>query len=525
MTIKGLLFAAVLLVPSLAAAKPHRVAVLDFDGPRGLADTGKSAVIGVLADGYDVVSSKHWLDAKASASRKSHGPSSWAKASKASGVDAVVEGWVQDEGRSKVLTIVVTDASNGTELDQLTIKLGTKGITTDVSTQVRKGLEDRFEWIEPVSGSNPDPLPDYSPKDKRKIGAKRPDDDVAVGDDDDRDARRKPARRVERDDRDPRDSRDDDRPRTRRHDDDDRRPSRPYNDADDVTVKEPKKVATIEVKETKAEKDQSILASVFKPVTEEEDIVTGGKASHTPRATTKATVSGGGYLSSRTLYIAAENQEGVTQYAGVPNKGLEVGGTFYPFPSKKIDGIQSGIGFSFGVGHSLGSVVTFDDGQTVGDYVINQSAWNAGIHYRAPLGNSFAIDGEVSYGSSSYVIEDAPMAFEVPDTKYTYLSAGGHLDLKITERSTVGFGAKYMYMLGTGDLNSTDWYGPGGSSGWHLDGNFVIPLPANMFLEGNLAYTRIKTAFDGVGQITEAEGVSEAVDSSISGTVKIGIGF
>jgi len=494
-----------------AEAKPRRVAVLDFDGPRSLADQGKATVLAVLSEGYDVVASKSWVDAKAAATRKTHGPQAWSKAARASGVDAVVEGWVQDEGRSKVLTIVITDASNGEESDQLTIKLG-KGFGGDVADKVRKGIEDRFEWIEPVGGGNPDPLPSYR-KEKTKIGARQRTEETATEEAD----REPPRRRRDREER-----TDERRPRERG--DRDRLGDRREREDDDVTDK-PVRVAKVEPKETKADKEQNILASVFKPVTEEEDIVTGGKASHVPRATPKFSVAGGFFVGSRTLYIGAENPEGVTQYAGVPVKGIGVEAAFYPFPSKKIDGIQSGVGFSFGIGHSLASTVTYDDLEQVGDYVINQTAWNADVHYRAPLGNSFAIDGSVGYGQQNYVIEDAPMTFEVPNTAYSYLSVGGHIDLSITERSTVGFGAKYLYMLGTGDLSSVDWYGPGGSAGWHLDGNFSVPLPSSLFIKGELSYSRIKTSFDGVGQITEAEGVTEAVDSTVAANVKIGISF
>jgi hypothetical protein len=514
--VAGLLFAA-----SGADAKPRRVAILDFDGPRTLADSGRAAVVGVLADAYDVVASKNWLEAKASASRKSHGPASWSKASKATGVDAVIEGWVQEEGRRKVLTIVVTDASNGNELDQLTINLPSRGVTNDVSSQVRKGLEERFEWIEPVGGGNPDPLPTYKVKDKTKIGAKRP-DDAADSDDSDKPRRKKP--KATEDDGQGDDERTTKKTKKRREAS--QAASRGNDDdADDVTEKEPKRVAKVEIKETKDEREQNVLNNVFKPVSEEEVIVTGGKAAHAPRPTPRFQISAGGYFQSRTLYIGAEKPEGVTQYAGVPNKGLAVDATFYPFPTKKVDGIPSGIGFSFGISHSLGSQVTFDDGDVVGDYVLNQAAWNIGVHYRAPLSNTFAITGSVGYGQSKYVIEDAPMTFEVPDTGYSWLSAGAHIDMKITDRASVGFGANYLYTLGAGDLNSTDWYGPGGSSGWQFGGNFVIPLPSNLFIKGELSYTRIKTKFDGVGQITEQESVSEAIDSSISGGIKLGISF
>jgi hypothetical protein len=505
--------ATALLCAGIADAKPRRVAILDFDGPRTLADSGRAAVVASVADTYDVVASKNWLEAKATASRKAHGPAAWSKASKASGVDAVIEGWVQDEGRRKVLTLVVTDASNGHELDQLTITLPSKGFTSDVNLQVRKGLEERFEWIEPIGGGNPDPLPTYRVKEKTKIGAKRQHDADADTVDEDRPRKRKRAESTD-------DDGEDDRPRKRK-----RRVQREETDDDEVTEKEPRKVAIVEKKESKEDRDQNVLNNVFRPVTDEEVIVTGGRAVHVPRATQRFLISAGGYLQSRTLYIGAENPEGVTQYAGVPNKGLSVDAKFFPFPTKKIDGIPSGVGFSFGVGHSLGSKVTFDDTEFVGDYVINQTMWNVGVHYRAALGNTFAIEGNVGYGAAKYVIEDAPMSFEVPDTAYTWLSAGGHLDLKVTERSTVGFGAKYLYMLGTGDLSSTEWYGPGGSSGWNLAGDFVIPLPQNLYIKGELSYTRIKTSFDGVGVLTEAEGVAEAIDSSVGGAIKLGISF
>ncbi len=512
-------FTAALVSPAVASANPHSVAVLDFDGPRALADSGKAAVVSILADKYTVVSSRNWLDAKGSAGRKLKGKAAWAKASKAAGVDALVEGWVQDEGRNKVLTVVITDASNGDEKDELTIKLPSKGFTADVNAQVRKGIEDRFEYIDAQSGGNPDPLPTYNPRDDRKIGAKRPADDLT----DDRDSRRDDRRTSRRDDdRDDRDDR-----RTRRRDDDrddrdDRRTSR--RDDDDVTEKEPKRIAKAEQKETKQQKEDSVLVNVFRPTSEEEEIVIP-KVAHVPQPTPKAMISGGFYMSSRSLSVTADNQEGVTDYAGVPNKGIQVGGAYYPFPTKKIDGVLSGVGFSFGLQHSIGSVVTFADDEAVSDFVINQSAWNAGIHYRQPLGSGFAIDGEIGYGQSKYTIEDAPMTFEVPDTAYSFLTAGGHLDLKITEKSTVGFGAKYLYTLGQGDLTSTDWYGPGSSSGWHLDANFVIPLPKNLYVEGAFTFTRIKTSFDGVGQITEDEGATEATDSSIAGNVKVGISF
>ncbi|MGE0872120.1 MAG: hypothetical protein AB7P03_26415, partial [Kofleriaceae bacterium] len=96
-----LLAAAALCTATSADAKPRRVVVLDFDGPRALADSGRDAVVSMLGEQYDLVNAKRWEDARAEAQRTAHGPTSWKTAAKESGVDAVIEGWVQDEGRTK----------------------------------------------------------------------------------------------------------------------------------------------------------------------------------------------------------------------------------------------------------------------------------------------------------------------------------------------------------------------------------------------------------------------------------------
>jgi hypothetical protein len=76
---KAILIMATLLVAATADAKPRRVVVLDFDGPRSLADLGRSAVMSLLGEQYDVVSTKRWESARASST--GHGPQQWQQAS------------------------------------------------------------------------------------------------------------------------------------------------------------------------------------------------------------------------------------------------------------------------------------------------------------------------------------------------------------------------------------------------------------------------------------------------------------
>ncbi len=478
-TLSRVLIATALLGAATADAG-KRIVVLDFDGPRTLADNGRDAVVRALGSDNDLIAQKRWIDAKATVMRTKQGPKAWSEAAKQAGVDALVDGWVQIDNRVKVLTVIVTEATTGNELDQFSLKLGSDGFTEATMRALRKELDDRLDGIEPGLVASPKP-PD-------------PTDRVGLGDQ----VAKPPAPKTE--------------------------PAAiaaqpiaaqapPAQPADaKPTPAAPAQVATVPDQSTTKNlepKNPDWLPDQPKPVS---------------RPTPHARVAGGFGWTSRTLFIGAE-EDGVTQYTGVPAKSVGVDAAFYPFPRHKRDGKLQGFGISFGVSQSLGNRVTFDDGEEVGEYSIDQHGWNAAVHYAAPLGDHFSIDGEVGYSRQTYNLDDAPETFEVPNTSYHALHIGTHVDLSITDRASVGFGGKYFHVLESGDLSSVEWYGPGSTSGLSVDGNFVVPLPARMYVRGELSYTRLKTSFDGVGVITEDEGVYEAVDSNVGINVKVGIEF
>jgi len=515
-----------------ADAKPRRVVILDFDGPRGLADTGHDAVVALLGESYDVISTKRWEDARAAAMQKTHGPQVWSKAAKSSGVDAVIEGWIQDEGRHKVLTVAVREASSGNEIDSVSIKLGSKGLTPQSKSKLATELDGVLEYIE----GSMDPVGSgLRPVETRKmIGAKAPrtEETAKPADDEDDADEVKPAKKAAKKKAvaEATDEAADDEAEAK--------PTKKKKKAAEATDKAeieieaadaPSKTAKAKDKEVAAAtdseaKDNSDLVSLF-GATSDEGKKIDPAASHTPKPTPRFQIGAGGYYASRTLTFEAENQTGPQAYAGVPHKGLEINALVYPFPLKKMDGELSGVGFSFGIAHSAGSVVTFDDLETVSEYNINQSSFDLGVHYRYPLADLISVDGHVNYGRNSYTISDAPETFEVPDTEYSYFAAGVKLDLNIADRASVGFGAKYMYVLDVGDISSVDWYGPGRSSGYGLDSNFIIPLPKSLFVEGALDYQKFSIDFDGVGQVTEDEDVANSSDSTVTGRVNLGIKF
>lgn len=484
---------ATLVAASAADAKPRRIVVLDFDGPRTLADTGRSTIVTLLGEQYDLVAKTKWEDARARASRSSYGPQTWNKAAKASGIDAVIEGWVQDEGRSKVLNIVVREASTGREFDTLTFKLGKQGGFSDETLGlVRSGLDDVLSFIEPGIDPSPKRLPEIDPR--RGIDSKSARKNVDV------------------------EARDADEPRPR-HKDRDAAEDEPAAEATERTerTEHVEKTETAMAPEDVDRRDENDLKKLLGNDNGEWPLPK--KPNHVPQPTPRFQIGGGGYYASRSLSFESEDPQ---DFLGVSTKGISVSAAVYPFPVQKKDGILSGIGFSATLYKAPASTVTVQGDDVVADYKIDSGGWDAAVHYRYPLTSILAIDGHVGYAQEYFTLEQ-DVELDVPDVNYKYFWAGANLDLNITERATVGFGAKYLYVTDNGQMSELDWYGPGGASGFALEGNFLIPLPARLYVQGQVKYRRITTEFDAPD--LSAEQARSASDGTVNGTVHVGIQF
>ncbi len=541
---RSLLIAIPVLAAALHAsdadAKPRRVVVLEFDGPRRLADSGRSAVMGVLGDQYNIVATKNWDAARARAAGR--GPQQWRQASKQSGVDAVIEGWVQQEGRHHVLTVAVREAATGRELDTLSVRIKDDGVTPDASQKLAVQLDDLLSWIDGDINADPTPtLPDVRTM-RPMLGARDPDRDRRRGDDDDesfddantdesRSRRTRRSRRLDRDDNDrDRDERrderrDDDRDRDR---DDDRRSSRDDDrdrdrdrDRDEREDEPKKRVASLE-----PDQDTKDLVKLFGPESKEAEIVSEGKTTHKSKPTPRFLIGAGPYVQARGMAFTYDptSKGSPPEYPGQTLKGFTASAAVYPLPRQKNDGQLSGVGFSLDISHSVLSTFAAMDDTGYGDYTLNHSAWELGVHYRWPI-DFVSIDVDGNFGNFTHTIVDLPESVQIPDTSYSYLGAGARLDLRVTEGTTVGFGARYMYLLSAGDISDQDWYGAGTAWGAALDGNFVIPITSGLYVKGGVEYRRVKVSFEGSGMLSETWGVWDVVDSSISGTGTLGVKF
>jgi hypothetical protein len=550
MRIHQLIMAAVLLATTASAdAKPRRVAILDFSGPRTLADAGRSAVVTVLSD-YDVVSTKRWLAAKMAADGR--GPLQWSTAAKSAGVDAVVEGWVDPDGmRTHSMTVAVRDASTGRQIDTVSVRISDTGqVSDDAQKKLAKGLDDLLNWVDDEASQGQGGAA-WIPASKTGItqgthAEKQPtsancddgDDDDDDDDDDCADDRDPPPRHHSRR------HHSHHRKHRRHHDDDDqaRDDKDTAKDKGDDTKKEPsdKPATTIATADPTpalqgTSPDTATVMDIFGPDAVEAKVMTGKKDPLLEQASPRFDIALGGFLSNRAMSFAQDPPDFPAtppSYPGQNIAGLAISGSLFPWPEHKTGVDLTGIGMTFQLQKSIGATISANDtvNDTYGDYTLDYTAWEGAIHYRHKMG-ILMIDGQVNYGNASYQLEsDFPSTVQIPDVSYSYLGIGGDIELSVTDRTRIGFGGRYMYILSAGDVSDEEWYGSGTASGLELNINCKIPITDIIYIRGMVEYRRVSMDFDGDGNLSTSEdddslAVSNITDSWILGTVQVGASF
>ena len=232
----------------------------------------------------------------------------------------------------------------------------------------------------------------------------------------------------------------------------------------------------------------------------------------------------GPYFASRGMkfnYDLATNSPPPSYPASGIN-GIQIGAAVFPLPRDARG--MSGPGLSFSMSHSVSASLTAMDDTGYADYTVDDTAWDVGLHYRY-RSDLFAFDGSVAIGNVATSIIDLPASIELPDTSYKYVAAGLHVDLDVAPGASIGFGARYLGVMTSGDITSIDWYGPASAYGYALDAGFIVPILGPIYGRGSLTYRSEHLDFEGDGAVTRAHSVWSADDTTIVGSANLGVKF
>lgn len=212
-------------------------------------------------------------------------------------------------------------------------------------------------------------------------------------------------------------------------------------------------------------------------------------------------------------------------YTGLGGAVLQA--SLFPAPEDPYGDDLTGFGLTFELQKSVNATLAENDtvNDTFGDYSLDYTAVEIGAHYRHKVG-SLVVGAMVSYGAASWSLEsDFPQSVPIPDTRYEHIDAGVEAQLAVGARARVGFGARYMHILSTGDMTEMEWYGPGSSSGLGLDLDLKVPLTDTLYLRGLLEYRRVSTNFDGDGSLSveSSLAVSNITDTWIMSGIQLGV--
>jgi hypothetical protein len=239
------------------------------------------------------------------------------------------------------------------------------------------------------------------------------------------------------------------------------------------------------------------------------------------RPSPRLDIAGGPFVGQRGMGFQQDPPDFPATPPSYPNTGL--GGVSlhlgaFPHPEEAYGNDLTGFGATFDLQKSIGAQLAANDtvNDTYGNYTLDFVAWDLAAHYRHKAGK-LLFDGMASYGRAAWTLEsDFPASVQIPDTTYTYLGAGGKVELAVGDRSSVGFGARYMYILSSGDVSDEDWYGSGTSSGLGLDVDVKIPISDKLYVRGTAEYRRVSMNFVGDGNLATSTSMSSLAVSNIT---------
>jgi hypothetical protein len=216
-------------------------------------------------------------------------------------------------------------------------------------------------------------------------------------------------------------------------------------------------------------------------------------------------------------------------YEGSPVGGAFLAADVWPGAWLGKTGPLANLGASVVYDRALSMHTTLVEGGMSAEYPTAQERLGVGARYRIPWGPRELRLG-AGWNRLATTIDSGATAIDFPDTSYSYLDAGAALRVPLGGRFAALADARYLRLLGAGEIFGDEMYGGGTAQGVDVDAALEVELGSRFRVRAGVRYLRVGFAFDGSGAGAERDGdadvdVAGALDEYIGGYVTAGRSF
>jgi hypothetical protein len=207
--------------------------------------------------------------------------------------------------------------------------------------------------------------------------------------------------------------------------------------------------------------------------------------------------------------------------AMVPAARIDV--DLYPMAFGDKRGALAGLG----VGLWFEKVIAIKSRLGMTEFPTSQTGFGAGLRYRWNMGHDAKLPTLTAGAGWNYLafsISTDGVDIDLPDVSYSMIDVGigGRIPFGMPQIALT-LDARYLQILGAGDMQATSAYGGGSKLGFDLDAAIEARLAVRNVIRAGVHYTRIAFDFDGSGEDTTMRDGSP--DQDVGGALDQYLGF
>jgi hypothetical protein len=184
------------------------------------------------------------------------------------------------------------------------------------------------------------------------------------------------------------------------------------------------------------------------------------------------------------------------------------------FPLAFGDGWQKRKALSgLGIGVWFDKVIAIKSKLGTTEFPTSQTGFGFGLRYRFNFGDEAklpTITAGAGWSHLDFKIDTDGMDIDLPNVSYSMLDFGVGARIPFgTPAFAANVDARYLLIMGTGDIQETTSYGAGSKLGLDLDAGIEARLAVRNVIRVGVHYTRIAFDFDGSGEDTNRDGMPD----------------